>query len=91
MDSRQKIHGYLKEISKELLNFIKSEESSFKDRWVPAIDIKEKLELNFVAVPQENKQYGKKGWLFAILARILEDEGVLEYKKIDSRAYYRTK
>jgi hypothetical protein len=30
------------------------------------------------AVPQENKQYGKKGWLFAILARILKDEGVLE-------------
>jgi len=73
------------------LNFIKNEEVSFKDRWVPAIDIKEKLDLNFVAVPQENKQYGKKGWLFAIIARILEDEGLLEYKKINNRAYYRKK
>jgi len=73
------------------LKFIKNEEVSHKNRWIPAIDIKEKLELNFVAVPQENKQYGKKGWLFAIIARLLEDEDLVEYKKINSRAFYRTK
>jgi hypothetical protein len=91
MHSKQKIHTHIKEISNELLNFIKNEEVSYKDRWVQAIDIKEKLDLNFVAVPQENKQYGKKGWLFTIIERILEDEGLLEYKNINNKAYYRKK
>jgi hypothetical protein len=48
------------------------------------------LELNFVVVPRDNKQYGEKGWLYTILARILEDEGALEYMKVGSRAFYRS-
>ena len=91
MSSKEKVHKLINEISKEVFNFIKKEESSFKERWVPATHIKETLDLNFVAVPQENIQYGKKGWFFAIIARMLEDEGLVEYKKEDLRAFYRTK
>lgn len=31
------------------------------------------------------------GWLFAILARILEDKNQVKYRKVDGRAYYRSK
>ena len=91
MSSKEMVHKLINGISKGVFNFIKKEESSFKERWVPAIHIKETLDLNFVAVPQENIQYGKKGWFFAIIARMLEDEGLVEYKKEDLRAFYRTK
>jgi hypothetical protein len=43
--------------------------------------IKNALELNFLAVPKEGEQYGEKGWLFAILARMLEDKGFVDHKK----------
>ena len=82
---------FQKKYSKEIFDFIKNEEGSFEKKWVPAIHIKETLDLNFVAVPQENIQYGKKGWFFAIIARMLEDEGLLEYKKDGLRVFYRTK
>jgi len=91
INRKDAIHSLLKVIAFELLEFIRESESSCEDRWVPAADIRNKLELNFVAVPVENVQYGEKGWLFAILARMLEDEGLVEYKKEDNRSYYRTK
>ncbi len=91
MDRKTAIHSLLHVISFELLEFIKDSESSFKDRWVPAADIKNALELNFVAVPKEGEQYGEKGWLFAILARMLEDQDLVEYKKEGNRSFYRSK
>jgi len=90
MDRKTAIHSLLKVIAFELLEFIKDSEAAFEDRWVPAADIKNTLELNFVAVPREGEQYGEKGWLFAILARMLEDEGLVEYKKEANRAFYRS-
>ncbi|MBW1650641.1 MAG: hypothetical protein JRJ44_08225 [Deltaproteobacteria bacterium] len=91
MNSKQKIHGLIKEISNELLKFIKDKELVCEDRWVPAADIQKELDLSFFAVPLANKQYGKKGWLFDIIARILEDEGLVKYKKVNGRSFYRTK
>jgi hypothetical protein len=91
MDHKTAIHSLLKVIAFELLEYIKDREPFFSDRWVPAAEIKNELELNFVAVPQMGEQYGEKGWLFAILARILEDEGTVEYRKKGSRAFYRSK
>ena len=91
MDRKTAIHSLLKVTAFELLEFIKDSESAFEDRWVPAADIKNELELNFVAVPTAGEQYGEKGWLFAILARMLEDQGLVEYKKEGSRAFYRSK
>lgn len=89
MDSKENIHNLIKKISMEVLGFIKEEESKFKDRWVPTAHIKNSLELGFVAVPKANKQYGEKGWLFAIIARMLEDQNLIEYKKSGSRAFCR--
>lgn len=90
MDRKAAIHSLLSVIAFELLAFIKDSEPSYEDRWVPAADVKTALELNFVAVPREGEQYGEKGWLFAILARMLEDQGLVEYKKEANRAFYRS-
>ena len=84
------VHHLINEIALEVLHYIRTHESSSEDRWVPAAKIRNGLELNFVAVPKGNKQYGEKGWFFAIIARILEDQNLVEYKKVGTRAYYRT-
>lgn len=86
------IHKLLDEAALELLAFIKDSESNYKDqeRWVPAVEIKNGLDLNFVAVPKGGTQYGEKGWVFATLARMLEDKSLVEHKKTGSRAFYRS-
>lgn len=88
-ERRINIHRLLQDCAEELLAFIEESETT-PERWVPATDIKNDLALNFPSVPRANIQYGNKGWLFAILARMLEDQGRIEYKKEDSRAFYRT-
>ena len=90
MDRKETILELIKKISFEVLGFIKEEGKRFPDRWVPAAHIKNSLELNFIAVPKANKQYGEKGWFFAIVARMLEEQNLLEYKKSGGRAYYRS-
>jgi len=91
VDHKRRIHDHIQAAADELLAYVRSSESGHVDRWVPAIQIKDALELNFVAVPQGGNQYGPKGWLFAILARILEDQGRLEHKKVGSRAFFRSR
>lgn len=92
MTRKDKIHELLNDAALELLAFIKDSESKFneQDHWVPAAEIKDNLDLNFVAVPRSGTQYGKKGWVFATLARMLEDNLLVEYRKIGSRAFYRS-
>ena len=90
MSRRDNIHDLIKKISIEVLGFIKDEESRHQDGWVPATHIKKVLDLSFVAVPKANKQYGEKGWFFAIIARLLEDQHLIEYKKVEGRAFYRS-
>ena len=90
MDRKERIHEMLAKLAQEVLEYIKEKESSYKDRWVPSIHIKKALDLNFVCVPKNNKQYGEKGWLLAILARILEDKGQIEHNKIGNRAFFRS-
>ena len=92
MSSRKDaIHSYVELIAMEVLEHIKEKEGFFQDRWVPSVEIKSDLELNFVAVPKSNEQYGPKGWLMAIAARMLEDKELVEFKKIGSRSFYRSK
>lgn len=91
MNRSEAIHSLLKVVAYELLQFIREQEASAKDRWVPAAGIKTALKLNFEAVPKGGTQRGEKGWLFAIIARILEDDGLVEHKKVGNRAFYRTK
>jgi hypothetical protein len=91
MNQKNTIHKLLKECTKEVLNYISQRESQYPDGWVPATDINDGLEINFSAVPQNSKNpSGQKGWLFATFARMLEDEGRLEYKKKGTRTYYKT-
>ena len=92
MPRKATIHKLLNDAALELLGYIKDSESKFKeqDHWVPAAEIKDALDLNFVAVPKNGIQYGKKGWVFATLARMLEDQLLVEHRKIDSRAFYRS-
>jgi hypothetical protein len=89
---KQAIHHLLNDAALELLAFIEERQPHFKSQecWVPAAELKRELELNFVAVPKEGKQYGEKGWVFASLMRMLEDQGLVEYRKSGSRAYCRS-
>lgn len=89
MDRKALIHNHLKMIANELLAYIQENEAKYPEKWMPASDIKKALDLNFVAVPKQNAQYGEKGWLFAILARMLEDNNQVEFKKEGSRSFYR--
>jgi Mn-containing catalase len=91
MNVETRVQRLINELAQEVLSYLKTQEPYHQDRWVPAIHIKNSLQLNYVAVPKDNVQYGAKGWLFAILARILEDKNEVEYKKVDGRAYYRSK
>jgi hypothetical protein len=91
MSRKARIHQHIHGIANEILNQIKETEGLFPERWVPAIEIKEELDLNFASVPQANRQYGPKGWLFAIAARSPEDKDLVEYEKVGSRAFYRSK
>lgn len=90
MSCKKTIHGLIAQTANELLAFIKEQESLHPDRWVPDSLVKQALDLNFAAVPQANKQYGEKGWLFATFARLLEDEKKLAYRKVSGRAFYRS-
>ena len=91
MNRKTAIHRHLEAAANELLEFIKERDAMYIDGWVPAAEIKNALELNFVAVPTRGKQYGAKGWLFAVLARMLEDRDLVEYRKRGSRAFYKPK
>ena len=90
MNSKVKIHQLLRECCDVLLAYVKEREPLHSDRWVPAAELKDNLDLNFVAVPRAGTQYGEKGWVFASFARVLEDEGRLEYKFEGNRAFYRS-
>ena len=90
MTRKDRIHEHINAIADEVLGYIKEKEPFFADRWVPASEIKTDLELKFVSVPIANKQYGPKGWLFAIVARMLEDANLVEFQKVDSRSFYRS-
>lgn len=90
MVHRDRIHGLLGECAEEVLAFIKEREPLHAERWVPAAEVKTTLQLNFVPYPKDSEQRGEKGWLFAILARMLEDAGRLEYRRVGSRSFCRS-
>ena len=90
MDHKERIHALLDECANEVLAFVKERESLYSDRWVPAVEVKDSLKLNFVPYPASSEQHGEKGWLFAILARMLENKGTLEYKREGSRSFCRS-
>lgn len=90
MRHREVIHEHLRQSAFELLAFVRERESAHHHRWVPAAEVKAEPKLNLVAVPKSATQYGEKGWLFAILARMLEDMGMLEYRCSGRRSFCRS-
>lgn len=91
MSHKQKIHELFDAMAQELGDFIKESENGFADGWVPATYIKDQLELKKSAYPQGNKIDNKTGWLFATMARHLQDRNAVDFKKVGSRSYYKSK
>jgi hypothetical protein len=91
MSRKDTVQSLIQQLTNEIYEFIKENEPLAKDGWVPTATIKNKLDLNFVCVPKANKQYGPKGWVFAAMARILEDQDRIEYKKIGKNSFCKTK
>lgn len=90
MNHKAHIREGLRSIAYTMLDFIRSSAGSYHEGWVPATHIKRELDLTVLCYPKDNeKQHGKQGWLFSILARLLEDEGVLQYQFDGKHAYYR--
>lgn len=91
MNRRENISCHIQAIAEEILGYIRENESQFSDRWVPAAEINKKLDLKRNPSPKIGKTQGCKQWFFSIIARILEDQNKVEYKKVGNRAYYRCK
>jgi hypothetical protein len=91
MSRKAKIQSLLDEAAMEIFGHIKDFEPSYPERWVPAANIKDELGLKLPSYPQENKINNETGWLFGTLARILEDKGLVEFRKANNRSFYRTK
>jgi len=91
MNNRENIDKLFVEMANEVLSFIKSSETGFNEGWVPATYVRERLNLTKNAYPQGNKTDNKTGWLFATLARHLQDNDEVSYKKVGSRAFYRSR
>lgn len=90
MDHKAEIHASLQGMANILLDFITQTGQTKRNGWVPAPYIKRELDLLVLCYPKNNvKQHGRKGWLFSILARMLEDAGQLEYRFDGKNAHYR--
>jgi len=89
MSHKLKVHELFGLMSNEVIAFIKKSESGFPEGWVPATYINDQLELKKSSYPQGNKIDNKTGWLFATIARHLQDENRVDFKKIGSRSFYK--
>lgn len=81
MDRAAKVRKLLSDMSLQVLGFIMESESRFNDpeRWVPATNIKKEMGLLLCSYPKSGPTQADTGWLFGIIARKLEDNGLLEY------------
>lgn len=91
MSHKENIHTLFDDMASEMAAFIKESQGSFSEGWVPATYIKDQLQLKKSAYPQGNKIDNKTGWLFATLARHLQDKEKVDFKKIGNRSFYKCK
>ena len=91
MSHKNKISELFSLMSDEVCSFIKESEPGFTKGWVPATYIKDQLDLKKSSYPQSNDIDNKTGWLFATIARHLEDQSKVEFKKDGSRSYYKSR
>lgn len=89
MESKKRIRGFIDDAASELHTFILKRQCTEPEGWVAAAEIKKMLELDLPAGPKSGGQ-GQRGWLFATLARLLEDKGQLQHKKgTNGRSFYK--
>ncbi|MGX2964596.1 MULTISPECIES: hypothetical protein [Shewanella] len=91
MSHKERIDVLFHQMADELFDFILKSEDAFPEKWVPATFIKEQLDLVKNAYPQGNKTDNRTGWFFATLARHLQDQNRVSFKKVGSRSFYQTK
>jgi hypothetical protein len=91
MSHKSKVHEFFDLMSNEVFLFIKTSESGFPDGWVPAPYIKDQLKLKKSSYPQGNKIDNETGWLFSTIARYLQDKNLVDFKKIGSRTFYKSR
>jgi len=90
MSRKGKVDALFEALADEIYLFIEESESGFPEGWVPAAYIKDQLDLKKSSYPRSNKIDNKTGWFFAIIARRLEDQGRVVFKKEKSRSYYKS-
>ncbi|MFG0771310.1 hypothetical protein ACF8PD_05555 [Vibrio plantisponsor] len=90
MNHKEKINMLFDQMADELFDFIRQSEDAFPEKWVPAAFIKQQLGLLKNAYPQGNKTNNRTGWLFATLARHLQDQNRVSFRKVGSRSFYQT-
>ena len=90
MNHKEKVAELFDAMAGEVWAFIRESESGFPEGWVPAAYVKDQLDLKKSSYPQSNQIDNKTGWLFATIARHLEDQGKVVFKKTGSRSYYKT-
>jgi hypothetical protein len=89
MNHKLKVHEFFQLMADAVFSFIKESELGFPEGWVPATYIKDQLDLKKSAYPQGNKIDNETGWLFATIARHLQDENRVDFKKIGNRSFYK--
>lgn len=91
MSHKDTIHDLFDQMADEMAAFIEDSEAGFSEGWVPATYIKDQLQLKKSAYPQGNKIDNETGWLFATLARHLQDKDKVSFRKSGNRSFYRSK
>ncbi len=90
MNRNERINYYINAICQEVFGYISENSGSYEGGWIPAVIIKDDLNLKVPEYPQ-NKDRNARGWLFGIAARRLEDLGMIEYDNSGSRSFCRIK
>ena len=88
--SRENIRRLLRECCREMLAYIKQRESGHVDRWVPAAELERDLDFDFVGVLKSGVEQAQKSSLFAMFARMLQEQSLLECKSENGGAHYRS-
>lgn len=91
MIGKQRIHELLNEAAGEILNFIKEYEGAFSGRWIPDTFIRNQLDLNISPYQKKGIASCHKGCFFAVLARVLEENDLVEYQVRNKLIFYRSK
>jgi len=95
MDRKTSVHASVNAIAREVLLFVGDAARAEAGGWVARADICDALGLRYPAAPKNGDQPRNRcddaGELFAVIARLLEDKELLEYRNDRGRAYYRVR